>query len=144
MTMSNLANPETLIEFTYETIAGDKRVPIKARVMTDLQEAEYDRLEEELRKDLAAPNALELRDKMLALGIISPSVDELKSTLSRGDMYQIAFGYMGAVSEAVLAMLGKSRSRRLFTTASPAGDAAVPLASTSPASDATPPATPAP
>lgn len=137
--MSNLANPSATVDFTYESIDGTKRVPIKAKILTDLESEQYDALYAELMPlDIKTAKAIEIRDKMLAIGIVSPSVAELRK-LSRRDVYQIAMRYPDTLDDLEIDLLGKSPSRRQFITAHSAGDAAGQPASTNPAASATPP-----
>lgn len=139
---SNLANPSATVDFVYESIDGTKRVPIKAKILTDEEAEQYDRLYDELGPlDIKSAKAIELRDKMLSLGIVSPSVAELRK-LSRRDVYQLAMRYPDTLDELELDLLGKSRSRRQFITEQSAADAAGQPASTNPAASVTPPANP--
>mgnify|MGYP006921313166 FL=1 len=137
--MSNLANPSATVDFVYESIDGTKRVPIKAKILTDEESERYDRLYDELGPlDIKSAKAIEIRDKMLAIGIVSPSIAELRK-LSRRDVYQLAMRYPDTVDDLELDLLGKSGSRRQFITEQSAADAANPSASTPPASSVMPP-----
>lgn len=142
--MSNLANPSATVDFVYESVDGVKRVPIKAKFLSDLECDEYDRLKAEMLKlDVDDPECKTVREKMIRIGIVSPPYEELL-TLTRRDVCEIALRYPIVLDRVELDRLGKLNLLQRFTTALSAADAAVLPASTNPADNATPPASPTP
>lgn len=135
--MSNLANPESTTYFTYESIRGDVQVRIRAKFLTEREQIRHDELWEEARTlDLADPKFQKLRDDMLSIGIVSPTVEELKTKLGRSDLLQLATRYPDQLLDIEM-LLGKSRSRPQFIREPSAVDVAAPSAITPPAANAT-------
>lgn len=138
--MSNLADPNSTTTFTFESAAGNVRLKIRAKFLSERDSIKLDELWKTARELLIKgdPAWFAIRDEMLQVGIVSPTLDELKDKLSRTDLESLAIFYPSQIAD-IEAELGKSRSLPQFIRESSAGDAAAASAITPPAASATPP-----
>lgn len=138
--MSNFADPNSTASFTFESANGGVRLRIRAKFLTERDSIKLDELWQTARELLIAgdPKWLEIRDQMLQVGIVSPSLEELKDKLSRADLESLAILYPGQVND-IEAELGKSRSRPQFIRDTSAADAVSSSAITPPAAPVTSP-----
>lgn len=142
--MSNLADPNSTVSFTYESLSGHARVKIRARFLSERDQIKLDELWTTARAlKTNDPAWFAIRDEMLAIGIVQPSIDELKSTLSRSDLESLAILYPAQVND-IEAELGKSRSRPQFTREPSAADVVAASAIIPPADSVTLPTNTAP
>ena len=138
--MSNLADPASFVLFTYESISGIARVRVRAKYLTERESARHEQLWQDVKPfNVDDPKAIELRNEMLKIGILSPSIDELTEKLSRRDLMQLAYQYPQVIDNAEYELLGKSRSRPQFIMEPSADDAAPAPAITTPPTPAPPP-----
>ena len=99
--MSNLADPNSTTTFTFESAAGNVRLKIRAKFLSERDSIKLDELWKTARELLIKgdPAWFAIRDEMLQVGIVSPTLDELKDKLSRTDLESLAIFYPSQIAD---------------------------------------------